>query len=193
MKKKDKVVDPTKNVLKLVEESVRRLDDLRLGEIKRIDEKFSMQERHFLELREAEAKRIDAIRAVDVNAVAVASERAAAQATVLANQVAQSADALRTLVANTATTMANQQDQMTKAFNDRLGQLEKAQYENKGRGSVNDPLFDDLLKEVKNLREYRANSVGNQGGQKAMWGYVAGAIGLIIAIMSFLIPYLKTS
>lgn len=100
------VRDPTQNVMKLVEAASRRIDDLIVAGFRRIDELRSMDSRRADELREAEsrrvneqltlradyeerlrnaeAKRIDAIRAVDVNAVAVASQRASDQATVLA-------------------------------------------------------------------------------------------------------------
>ena len=86
-------------------------------------------------MREAEAKRIDAIRAVDVNAVSVANERATAQAAVLANQVALSAETLRALVASTASTQATQLNQLTAQLIDRISLLEKSQYENKGTGT----------------------------------------------------------
>src|ERR1035437_5398164 len=124
-------VDPTANVLALGEAAVqrindlqdaatlrieslreldnKRIDDLRIAEARRLDEQAALRELYHDKLSLAESKRIDAIRAVDVNNVSVASERAAAQATVLANQVTISADALRALVASTATTMAAQQ------------------------------------------------------------------------------------
>jgi hypothetical protein len=149
---------------------IKRLDDLRFAESRRVDEEAAMRENFAEKLRDAEAKRIDAIRAVDVNAVAVASERASAQASVLATQVIQSADALRTLVATTASTMAQQQDQSSRQFNDRLAQLEKAQYENKGKSGIADPQLLDLASEVKALR---LSGAGRTGEGKGMSNIVA--------------------
>ena len=103
--------------------------------IKRIDEQAELRAGFQVQLNVAEAKRIDAIRAVDVNAVSVANERATAQAAVLANQVAASAETLRSLVAATAATQAQQLGQLTAQLTDRLTALEKAQYENKGSGT----------------------------------------------------------
>ena len=103
--------------------------------IKRIDEQAKLRADFNAALGVAEAKRIDAIRAVDVNAVSVANERATAQAAVLANQVAASAETLRALVAATAATQAQQLGQLTAQLTDRLTALEKAQYENKGTGT----------------------------------------------------------
>lgn len=138
--------DPTENVSALItlanERSdnlrameIRRIDDLILAESRRVDDQIELRANYSTRLAEAEAKRIDAIRAVDVGAVAVANERATAQAAVLANQVSASAEALRALVAATAATQAQQLATLTTQFTDRLSSLEKSQYENKGSGS----------------------------------------------------------
>lgn len=111
---------------------IRRLDDLRQAESRRVDEQMGLRSDHIAQLREAEAKRIDAIRSVDVNAVAIASDRSAAQALVLANQVAASADTLRALVASTADMVAKQLTDITTQFTARLAALEKSQYEKSG-------------------------------------------------------------
>src|ERR1035437_3440792 len=86
---------------KLLDAELIRIDDNIKLEMKRIDEQMNVRADYNIQLGVAEAKRIDAIRAVDVNAVSVASERANAQAAVLATQVATSAEALRALVAAT--------------------------------------------------------------------------------------------
>src|SRR5450631_1333317 len=140
------LLDPSHNVRSIVDLAVARLDDLHIAEARRINEALEAERRRVNELMQlrgeyavqlnvAEAKRIDAIRAVDVNAVSVANERATAQAAVLANQVAASAETLRALVAATAATQAQQLSQLSAQFTDRLSSLEKAQYENKGAGT----------------------------------------------------------
>ena len=127
--------DPTENVRELVNLELRRIDDLMMAEQKRVNEQLQLRADYNTKLGEAEAKRIDAIRAVDVGAVAVANERATAQAAVLANQVAASAETLRALVAATAATQAQQLATLTTQLTDRLSSLEKSQYESKGTGS----------------------------------------------------------
>ena len=112
-----------------------------VAEIKRIDEKFRLQSESSVLLNVAEAKRIDAIRAVDVNAVSVANDKATAQAVVLASQVAASAETLRALVAATAATQAQQLATLTTQLTDRLSSLEKSQYENKGSGSGKSEMY----------------------------------------------------
>lgn len=141
IEQKQEPVDPTANVLKLVEESVKRSDDLRLAEKEYNREVTKLHKElydtHFMyseKLSMAESKRIDAIRAVDVGALALANERATAQASVLANQLQQSDERNRNLVATTATTIATQLTQIINPVIERLGALEKAQYESKGKG-----------------------------------------------------------
>jgi len=126
--------------------------------VRRIDEQANLRADFQVQLNVAEAKRIDAIRAVDVNAVSVANERATAQAAVLANQVAASAETLRALVAATAATQAQQLGQLTAQLTDRLTALEKAQYENKG----------------------------SSGGMRDMYGWIFGGIMALATIASII-------
>lgn len=87
------VIDPTANVKELVAAEARRQDDLRQMADTHTREMIGVNEHHARELREAEARRIDAIRAVDVAAVQRAAEVAATQAEALRNQVAVTANA----------------------------------------------------------------------------------------------------
>lgn len=179
--------DPTKNVLDLVEASVRRIDDLQTehnkhsvtiqaAEVKRIDSLAALRAEYQEKLAIAESKRIDAIRAVDVGAVAIASERAGQQAQVLANQVAASAETLRALVASTAQQVATSLSQVQLQLTDRIALLEKSQYESKGRGSVAEPLQTDFMGEMRKLRDLVTLKTGQGAGMSSMWGYILAAV-----------------
>ncbi len=196
------IYDPSANVLSLVEAAVTRLndlrdagtrradelravdnqriDDLRLAESRRVDEIALLRADYQDKLALAESKRIDAIRSVDVGAVAVASERATQQATVLANQVTTSADALRTLVATTAAAMAAQSQNMTTQFTDRLALLEKSQYETKGRAAIGDPQMERLAALVEKLATKESTTTGQREGISM----TAAAIMGIVTILS---------
>lgn len=200
------IVDPTANVIALAGANERRSDDLREAEARRVDQMFRAELRRIDDLRSAESHRvdeilkiraeyderlasaeklrIDAIRAVDVNAVAVASQRAADQAQVLANQVVQSAEALRTLVASTASTVAGSQQQLSSTLSARITSLEQSQYEGKGKSTVTDPALKELTEQVAALVKLQASGVGKTEGGTAMWGYVVGAIGVISMLVS---------
>lgn len=215
--------DPTENVKALSEAANKRQDDLReadrkltdarhdgakaladlraecnhelaLAESKRVNEQLAIRAGYEEQLRTAEAKRIDAIRAVDVNAVSVASQRASDQASVLATQVAQSAEQLRTqvaqsaealraLVATTAATAATTLQQLVTGLSTRLTTLEQAQYEGKGKQSYADPAFAELLTKVDSLRGTKSEGIG------ASWGIFLGAAGLIAAVVMGVIAF----
>jgi len=97
------VIDPTQNVLDLVDAAIARQDDLRAMESRHLREVMDMRAKYDEMLREAETARINAIRAVDVGAVNRAAEVAAAAASALAAQVTASADAMRNTVLAAAT------------------------------------------------------------------------------------------
>jgi len=147
--------DPTDNVMLIVNQAVSRLDDLRIAESNRQESlREALKERleghlkihveHIMSLMQAESNRINAIRAVDVGAVAVASDRASDQAAVLAQQVSTSAETLRALVATTANTVASQLAQLQNQLAERISLLEKAQYEKTGLSGIPPAILDRI-------------------------------------------------
>jgi hypothetical protein len=114
-----KQADPTKAVMKHVKAAVRRIDDISRLNVK-----------HARELRKAESSRIDANRTADVNAVSLANERAINQATILAKQVTDSAQAL-----------AIQLQSMESKLSDRILSLERSQATIAGSKGVTSPLI----------------------------------------------------
>ena len=191
------VIDPTANVISLFEAGVKRLDDLRSAETKRQDDMRDLSAEHTKEmhvlargfeekLRDAEAKRIDAIRAVDVNAVAVASSRASDQASVLASQVQTSSDALRSLVASTAATLATQQTAALAEITKRLSELERTKYEGAGRSTLSDPQLVELVQEMKRLSASRSEGMGSKAAIAAgalFLGLLIGLAGLAVKLV----------
>jgi len=138
------VVDPTKNVLDLVDSAMRRQDDLRAAEGLRQDALRQMEYRHVreiaglraeyqAELRQAETARIDAIRAVDVGAVNRAAEVSATQASTLAAQVATSAETLRTQVAAAASAAQTALAAALEPIIKDIADLRRVQYEQVGQ------------------------------------------------------------
>jgi hypothetical protein len=132
----------------------------------------------------AESKRIDAIRAVDVGAVAIASERASQQASVLATQVSQSAETLRTLVQTTATSFAAQQSQLQNALVERIQAVEKSSYVGVGKQQIADPLMSELLLEVKQLRTTSSLGTGKGVGISSVWIGIVGGASLLLTLLS---------
>ena len=165
----DPVIDPTKNVLDLVESAIQRQDDLREVETAHLREVVTLyhemadlRAEHARELREAEAQRIDAIRAVDVGAVNRAAEVATTQAATLAAQVATSAETLRNQVSAAATAQTVALAAALEPVQKDIADLRRVQYEAVGGKS-----------QVVESRE--------QGTASGMW------VGIAIAFGSFLI------
>jgi hypothetical protein len=231
------IIDPTKNVLDLVGALKEMLKEIRISDQALLEAKFNALEKHGIllassgkDLREAviaridsenkitreftekllgaEAKRIDALRAVDVAAVTVANQRTSEQATalqtqttasaeVLRNQVARSAEDLRALVQTTATTqLANQQQQFNAvigqiaAVSVRVTTLEQSGAEGKGRQAPPDPQIagliarnDTLDRELRLLREQTQAKVAVDTGQGQTIGYFIAGLMFIFAMI----------
>jgi hypothetical protein len=166
-------IDPTVNVSALVESATKRLDDLReceskhFGEMLKQQADFAQLRAHYeKEIRLAESARIDAIRAVDVAAAASAALVAEARATVLANTVNLSAEALRTQVAATAQAQVENQAKLLDPINLAVSSLRQTQFEQQGQQQQiiegraaavdNKPVLDAIAK----LVEAQSASVG---------------------------------
>lgn len=189
--------DPTYNVLQLVNASVKRIDDISqlrydglLKEMALNKEIMTLHVTYSEKLRSAdeklslaESKRIDAIRAVDVGAVAIASEKQTAQAAVLANQLTASADTLRNLVATTATTVNEQFKSVTNQLMEKISLLEKSQYVGMGKERITDPLMSELLAEVKSLRESRSTGKGAGDMLAKFIGWIIAAAAVVYAMI----------
>lgn len=121
---------------------------------------------HENQLREAEAKRIDAIRAVDVGAVAAAAAVQTTQASTLAAQVATSAEALRNQVAAAASAQTVALAAALEPIIKDIADLRRAQYEAQGQ---------------------KTQIVESRAGGGAMAAYIFGAVASIVAVVSLIL------
>lgn len=192
----EKTYDPSENVKALDQQGNRRQDDLREASEKflnmRLDyiEKIANLRAYYQEKIEAgieklgvaESKRIDSVRVVDVAAVAIANEKNAQAALVLANEVTKSAETLRALVATTAQAAEARQQQYQENFNKRLTDLEKVGSEIRGKGSVTDPQFEQLLRKMDEQRGTKSDGL-SLAGQIGLAILTAG--GIVFGIMMY--------
>jgi hypothetical protein len=168
------VVDPTTNVLNLVDAAIQRQDDLRESEAAHQREMAQLRADYGEKLRNAESARIDAIRKVDVEAVQRAAEVQAAQAQALATQVTVSAETLRTQVLATSeqgnVRLVATLEPIQKAIDD----LRRAQYEAQGQKTQ--------------IVETQA-----RGGGTALWvGLVVAGTAVIVTLMIGLLGLVLT-
>jgi hypothetical protein len=147
-------IDPTANVLKLVEQAMLRQDDLRLAELRRQDELrtaeakrrddlFAVEQRHRTEMREmmavqldarlnAEKERVNALLAAAQAAVALDRTRAELTASALAERVDTSAKTLSAQVDATAKAAESAVSAAATALNARIAPLEQFRFEQGG-------------------------------------------------------------
>jgi hypothetical protein len=193
------VIDPTENVKALSEAANKRQDDLRaadgiINELRAANLKEIMVLRADYEdkLRVAEAKRIDAIRLVDTNAVAVANERAVATATslaktvqdsaqVLSTQLTKSADDVRQLVATTAAESNRNLQQQFAAIITRISALEQGSAEGVGKQKFQDPAQLAMTAAVQKLIEAQSNQAGAGIGRGEIFAGIAVVLTLLLA------------
>lgn len=199
--------DPTLNVKEAMAFAISRIDDLRDAESRRSSEALRGVEKldseraaHLKELTSlraeyteklalAEARRIDANRAGDLAGVAVASEKAAAQASVLANQLAASTETNRTLVASTAQAFATSLQQLVAPISDRVMKLEQSSYEGKGRQAFSDPRSEEIAAQVERLNNLYSTGVGKKSGVTSVGSVVGWVVGIVASLIALLLGY----
>jgi hypothetical protein len=179
------VIDPTANVLQLVEAAIKRQDDLRDSEAKHLREILSLQATFAEQFRHAESARLDAIRAVDVGQVQRAAEVQATQAQTLAQQVAVSAETLRTQVAAAAQAAAIALAAALEPVQKDIADLRRAQYEAQGqktqvvetRADAAD--FQPVLDALARLEASRNQSQGQQSQRAAFQPFQVAMVSLV--------------
>jgi hypothetical protein len=177
------VLDPTKNVLDLVEAAIRRLDDLNdawrshyAERFEDVDERITREFEYITELRKAEAQRIDAIRSVDVQALQQATSAAEIRATALATQVAASAEAMRSQVAAAAQAAESALKSALEPIQKDIQDLRRAQYEQQGQKAQ--------VTETREVGTARGSNIGLWiAGTAAAFAVVIGIISIAVAII----------
>jgi hypothetical protein len=136
------VIDPTKNVLNLVEREIKRLDDMSDLRAQLVDEKImrmdqvaTLRAEHAKEIRESESNRLNAIRQEDVLNASTAAERAGEAIRTLATQTAANQEANRNAVTASASALASQLTSLFAESNKRLSAVELALSAGAGKGA----------------------------------------------------------
>jgi hypothetical protein len=168
----------------LVEAAIKRQDDLRASDAK-FTEMLSkhtsfvaeLRATHAKELGDAESKRIDAVRAVDVAAVKTEADRALAAIQTLAVQAATKEETLRTSLTTTATAIAKQTSDIVSQLIERIAALEKSSYEGKGKEAVSDPMLSRMFDQLKVMNDNMNTKEGKGQGIEAVWGWIVAAAG----------------
>ena len=159
------VVDPTKNVLDLVEAKGRATEAALLAATKRLDDLQEEKYKHLHELQSAELKRIDEVLKLRVDFTMQ-----------LAVAEAKRIDANLAVVESTGRARTDAVFQGLSQMTERVAAVEKFQYEASGRSRVADPIMDNSLREIKGLLVERAQTAGKGQGMSMIVGYILAAI-----------------
>jgi len=184
-------VDPTQNVLDLVDAAVTRLDDIAVlrseladAKAKRIEDLSEQRERHAKEIRQLESDRLKEVRLVDqLNATQLAQQIRDAVDT-LATTASATAEALRNQQTATATAVAAQSERVVSPIIDRLAALERASYTGQGRQAIADPQMERLATLVEKLSTTQTETTGKSAGLNAVWVFVVAGVGLLATLAS---------
>jgi len=139
------VIDPTRNVLDLVEAANNRQDDLRAANNLYLEARLQAQE-NIAKLHVEYAK--------EIRAAATAATAA------LATTTTNSAEVLRSALTQTAQTIAGQTSATVSTINDRLNFVERSLAEGRGKQAVADPMMSELVAEMRELTRQRASESG---------------------------------
>jgi hypothetical protein len=199
------VIDPTENVMKLVQASAKRADDLSLVESKwqrrwikselcRIEnlvtqqKEFSlMRASHQEALDEKESARIDSIRQVDREEVAKTAAQANLAIATLAKQTTDLATTLQTQVQSTASAAETRRTADMSEVNKRVSALELAGSASAGKQTVADPAMEALTKQVAALVNLQQSGMGERRGGQQVWGFMLAGVTILIAIIAVIV------
>ena len=190
------VVDPTENVIALVESNAKAAAALRDADnryydevMKNLKEMSNLRAQHQRELDGAESARLDSIRQVDredVNKTAISAQNAI---TTLATTTNTMAETLRNQVATVAGVAESRQASFAADVNKRLSALELSSSEGKGKQTVSDPQMEKLTELVGQLARNQASGAGKGEGMEKMWGWFVAAAVAGVALLNYLKPY----
>lgn len=193
----DQVVDPTENVIALVEANAKAASDLREADNKfagsqhaHLKEVASLRARHAAELRASDLNAQEKTRQVDVLASAASAATLATAVQALAatadrnaenirNQMNATAAAIAKQTADAQTATQAQTDNLMRGINERLTSLERSSNLGAGRQSVADPQIENLIVEMRKLTAGADTSSGKSAGISASWAVLIGAIALV--------------
>lgn len=179
------VVDPTDNVMKLVEASSRRIDDIARAESRRIDELMTGERRyndiraehkkellalyaaHSNELSMKESSRLDSIRQVDREDVAKTAAAANNAILALAKQTTDLASTLQSQVGATAAAAETRRSADMSEVNKRVSALELASSASAGKQTIADPQVAELRLAVSSLIAAQNTATGFTAGKAA--------------------------
>ena len=184
------VIDPTKNVLDLVEREIKRIDDMAKlraqnsdAKVAALTEKIKLFARHQRALDRAESERLNSIRQVDREEVTKTAAANQAAITTLATSTATLAETLRTQVAVTASAAESRQSASSQELTKRLSALELSASASMGKSTIADPQMERLAILVERLATAQQVGTGKSEGISDATKFLLAGVGLVATLL----------
>ena len=181
------VIDPTKNVISLVEANAKTGEELRDADTKfndaqhaHLKEIGSLRSAHAKELRANDIERYAAIRQVDTT-----------NATAAAAQIATQIQTLAKSTEDIRKTLADAMASRDARVDERLGSLERSSSLGTGRQLATDPQMEKLTDLVGSLARTQATGAGKSEGISSSWAILVGIIMLAATLFNVFWPHVK--
>ena len=197
------VIDPTANVISLVQANKESADALRdmhdrcitaeIGQVREtvkwLEKVSEIHQTHDREIHRMEQEKLAAFRASDEAARLTEADRTLAAVQLVARSAETTAQDIRNVLTNTATTLAERDAARDREYNNRIAALEKANYEGAGKQAVVDPMMERLVDKIEMLVTSRDTGVGVREAkveQRDNSKYVMAIIATVLAILAFI-------
>jgi hypothetical protein len=163
------VIDPTENVLALVDVEKQHQADIR-----------AMEHQYQNDMRHAESRRLDDLAELRVQYEARISE-------VLTVQVKTTSELISTQLDKVTTALGLQITSSVNSLLERIGQLERFRWEVGGKTSVQDPALSATLSQmvtaIAALQATRDQGEGKHLGRSEMFAWAVAVVGAVAAIV----------
>jgi hypothetical protein len=187
------VIDPTENVLALVDAEKEHASDLRHAELNRLSQLRGADNKYQDAMRLAEVRRQDDLAAQkersDKQIADILSIQVRTTSDLISTQLDKVTTALSSQIAALTATMGNQVTTLATNLGERLSELERFRYEMGGKTSVSDPATAEALREMSTAihllsgTDAKIEGRGLARGEIIAW--VVGSSAAIVAVVEF--------
>lgn len=189
------VIDPTENVLALVDVQKEHAEQLRIADQKYSDDMRRADARFDTEMRRADNQRLSELAALKQNYDKQISDILTVQVKTTSELISTQLEKVTTSLSNQINAQGSQQTSLMTTLSERIGRLEQSQWQSVGRTSVSDPATADAISRMevalRSLGSSRDTGAGKSAGGTALWGLIAGGIGILIAFGTFVTVILR--
>jgi hypothetical protein len=186
-------VDPTKNVLDLVQAQAKfqeKVDGMALSARMAED---AWIVKYFEALNVAERRRLDDLAEQKKDYDKQISETQTGQMKTTSDLVSTQLDKVTSSLSDTINKMSDNFASMLQTVDKRLSAVEQFRYETGGRSSVSDPAMQQIAADIKELKLSTAGGAGEKRGVDANAQWMITIVLAAVAVGSFLFAVLKHS